>query len=162
MNASRPSIVLVFEFRQVEAGFLNVLGFISVILKFALDNYPESRFSFLGKSIGTQAFCYLESEAMQMNLSLADSKFIWLTPVWSREKYLQYMINFKNKSLFIIGDNDDHYSFSACQKIRSNSNSEVVVIERADHSLDNDLSVEETFLIHREVFNQICNFLSCD
>ncbi len=69
------------------------------------------------------------------------------------------MSNFNNSSLYIIGDDDPHYSHLSAKKISSNKNARIVVVPKADHSLDNDSSIEDTFRIHREVFNQICGFL---
>lgn len=59
-----------------------------------------------------------------------------------------------------IGDADSHYSQSSSHmKFNNKKEANIVIIPNADHSLDNDSSTEETFKIHREVYNQICNFL---
>lgn len=128
-------------------------------LQFAQTAYPNTAYSFLGKSIGTQALCYLKEVASVIKFNIDKSKYIWLTPVWKREECLDYMIHFNDKSLYIIGDADSHYSPSSHVKFSNNKESNIVVIPNADHSLDNDSSTEETLKIHREVFNQICNFL---
>ena len=121
--------------------------------------YPKINSSFLGKSIGTQALCLLKEVAVNIKFNLDAAKYVWLTPVWNREECLEYMVNFKSKSLYVIGDADSHYSQSSHMKFNNNKEAKIVVIPNADHSLDNDASTEETFKIHREVFNQICNFL---
>jgi hypothetical protein len=128
-------------------------------LQFSQTLYPKIASSFLGKSIGTQALCFLKEVADNIKFNIDTSKYVWLTPVWKREECLEYMINFKSKSLYIIGDADSHYSKSSHVKFDNNKEAKIVVIPNADHSLDNDSSTEETFKIHREVFNQICNFL---
>ncbi len=128
-------------------------------LQFAQTTYPNKAYSFLGKSIGTQALCFLKEVASTIKFNTDTAKYIWLTPVWKREECLDYMVNFKDKSLYIIGDADSHYSKSSHAKFSHNKEANIVVIPSADHSLDNDNSTEETFRIHREVFNQICDFL---
>ncbi len=164
LEKNKAVIIADYDFRLFNEGEdlnrIDVLNFcIKECLLFAQEKYPNGNFSFLGKSIGTQALCLISAEASKISFDFDKSKFVWLTPIWKREEYLQEMKIFKHKSLFIIGDNDSHYSDSSHQKIKTNPNAEVLVIAGADHSMDNDSSVEETFKIHREVFDRICDFL---
>lgn len=139
---------------------VDVLNFcVKECLAFACEKYPHAKFSFLGKSIGTQALCLLPKVALKYSFKVDDAKYIWLTPLWKKEEYLEHMARFQNKSLYVIGDKDSHYSVSSLQKITANPNATVAVIAGGDHSLDNNLSIEETFKIHREVFDHISNFI---
>ncbi len=165
LEKNRAVIIADYDFRLFEEDKdltrEEVLKFcVKECLAFGKDKYPKGKFAFLGKSIGTQAFCLLPEEAAKIGFDLDQSHFVWLTPVWKREDYLQVMSTFPAKSLYIIGDNDSHYSTESHQKIKANKNADVVVFSGADHSMDNDLSVEETFKIHRKVFEAICNFLT--
>lgn len=164
LERNKVVIIADYDFRLFEESEdlnrVDVLNFcIKECLLFGQEKYPEGEFSFIGKSIGTQALCLLPTEASKINFNCTKSKIIWLTPVWKREDCLQHMSSIQNKSLYIIGDNDSHYSASAHQKVKNNLNTEIVVINGADHSMDNDLDVEETFKIHRKVFDKICDFL---
>lgn len=164
LENNKTVIIADYDFRLFdESADLNRADALSFCLKeclmFAQENYPAGRFSFIGKSIGTQALCLLLAEASSIGFNLHNSKFVWLTPVWSREEYLEEMRNFPQRSLFLIGDNDSHYSVLSQKKVEMNPNAEVVVFIGADHSMDNDSSIEETFKIHSKVFEKICNFL---
>lgn len=131
--------------------------------KYASQHFPEIEEKiFLGKSIGTQALCFLEEVAAQEKFSLEKSKLIWLTPVFKFEGCLEKMCEVNQQSLFLIGDKDPHFSMEAVENVQMSKRSKVKVFPGADHSMDIGNNLEATMNCHQEVTREIVKFLKAD
>lgn len=133
---------------------------ISECLRFANQHYPGvDRKIFLGKSIGTQAMCFLEEVASKENYLLEGSKWIWMTPVFKFTDCLAPMATTKHSSLFLIGDKDPHFSLESVNKIKENSNTKMIVFAGADHSMDIGNNLDKTMQCHQDVTREVVRFI---
>lgn len=154
-----------YDFRFVDDGYPvskeEILkSCLSECLRFALKHYPHiQRKIFLGKSIGTQAMCYLDEVSSALNFSMKEAQLIWLTPVFMFPGCLAMMEKTKHNSLFIIGDKDPHYSLESVKKIQSNNLAQVKVFEGADHSMDIGNNLEKTMTCHQQVTHELIKFV---
>lgn len=105
-----------------------------------------SEILFIGKSIGTVVQVALEKRLKE---ELKNIKFtnIYLTPI---EKTYQLGMS---KALVICGTNDTWISKDTIDNIKNNKNIKLVIIEKANHSLNIDGDILESIDIIKNVIN---------
>jgi hypothetical protein len=96
-----------------------------------LSQRSYKKITLAGKSLGTIAMGHL----------LADERFqkaacIWLTPILTVEWLRSRIEQFRPRSLFIIGTEDQFYKPDHLKHLEAVTNGRAVVIEGVDHSLE--------------------------
>ena len=96
-----------------------------------LSQRSYKKITLAGKSLGTIAMGHL----------LADERFqkaacIWLTPILAVEWLRSRIEQFRPRSLFIIGTEDQFYKPDHLKHLEAVTNGRAVVIEGVDHSLE--------------------------
>lgn len=96
-----------------------------------LSQRAYEKITLVGKSLGTLAMGHL----------LADERFqkadcIWLTPILTDERLRSRIEQFRPRSLFILGTEDQFYRPDLLKHLEAVTNGKAVVIEGVDHSLE--------------------------
>lgn len=86
----------------------------------------------IGKSLGTRAMGHLLTAENQ----LREANAIWLTPVLRSERLCTQIKEWGRRSLMVIGTADPHFNQALLDEIQRETDSEMLIIEGADHSLE--------------------------
>ncbi len=124
----------------------------------ALQNKGYKTMALVGKSMGTLALSHL----LQHRNIPEGTRLIWLTPILTDSQLLQrFMQGYKGKkSIFITGNADNYFNADVLKNIKEMSNSEIVVIPHADHSLEIGGDCVASLETLKLVLNKIEDFLS--
>jgi hypothetical protein len=90
------------------------------------------RITLIGKSLGTRAMGHLLTTDDQ----LKEANAIWLTPVLRSESLCRQIKQWGRRSLIVIGTADPHYNQVLLDEIQGATDSKMLIIEGADHSLE--------------------------
>jgi predicted alpha/beta-hydrolase family hydrolase len=90
------------------------------------------KITLIGKSLGTRAMGHLLATEDQ----LRDANAIWLTPVLRSESLCRQIKEWGRRSLIVMGTVDPHYNQALLDEIQGATDSEILIIEGADHSLE--------------------------
>lgn len=128
-------------------------------LQFVQQKYPEYEYSFIAKSIGTSALCQISQRSSEFHFKFSECKTVWLTPLLNQENCFEEILKISNPSLLVMGTNDPQYLQSKFELLLQNKNIQSLLIPSADHSLNHNRVLHETFQIHKQVCDLICQFL---
>ncbi|MGD8226140.1 MAG: hypothetical protein PVH82_17495 [Desulfobacteraceae bacterium] len=110
----------------------------------------------VGKSLGTRAMGHLLTTDDQ----LRESNAIWLTPVLRSESLCSQIKEWGRRSLMVIGTADPHYNQALLDEIQGETDSEMLIIEGADHSLEIGGNVLQSLEAMQRVVRAIQAFLT--
>ncbi len=119
-----------------------------IINKCNLDSYTN--IYFISKSLGT-----LFAGEVSAQLSSYTIKNLFLTPI---EKTIPYMI--RRNCIAVTGSIDKAFPASCIDYVRSNSKSEIVIIDEADHSLEAEFNIHRNMEILQQVIKLCEDFVS--
>jgi dienelactone hydrolase len=98
----------------------------------ASSRRPYTRFTLLGKSLGTLA----TGQLVATRPELATARTVWLTPLLGNDRLVGQMQRHRGPSLIAIGTADRAYDAQALATIQGETGAKVIVVDGADHSLD--------------------------
>lgn len=119
----------------------------SIINKCTLNSY--SNIYFISKSIGT-----LFAGELSLQMSEYNIKNLFLTPLKETIPYIK-----STNCLSVTGSRDNFFPSSSIDYVRNNVESELVIIEDADHNLETEISVEKNLEILQQIVNVYEKFL---
>lgn len=125
---------------------------LSAIEKSASDA-DYSQYTFIAKSIGTIALTYLLQKP-----SFHSANAVWLTPLLKREDVYNSLLINENNSICIIGDKDPHFITDRVEAIKNNKNLRTIVINDANHSLEEQQDSLKSIEILKEVIIELNEF----
>ncbi|UNL86933.1 alpha/beta family hydrolase [Priestia koreensis] len=120
-----------------------------------LSTHEFEEVLFVAKSIGTAALSYI----LTHEPSYAKHDVIWLTPLLNARNVHENMLRCENRSLAIMGTNDDFYDVHAAEELQNSECIDFVKIEGADHSLEKN-NVHQSLGLLRDVLQHIEEFVS--
>lgn len=97
-----------------------------------LEARSYQEITLIGKSLGTRAMGHLLTTDDQLGKANA----IWLTPVLRSERLCMQIREWGRRSLIVIGTADPHFNQALLDEIQRETDSEMLIIEGADHSLE--------------------------
>ncbi|NNG07285.1 MAG: hypothetical protein HKM90_06080 [Desulfobacteraceae bacterium] len=97
-----------------------------------LEGRSYQEITLIGKSLGTRAMGHLLTTEDQ----LREANAIWLTPVLRSERLCTQIKEWGRRSLMVIGTADPHFNQALLDEIQRETDSEMLIIEGADHSLE--------------------------
>jgi predicted alpha/beta-hydrolase family hydrolase len=109
----------------------------------------------IGKSMGTRAMAHLIAN----EAGFADCRDVWLTPVL-RDPKVREQIKSRRHALVVIGTADPYYDSGYLAGLRANTQSEVMAVEGADHSMEIQGDVGSSLMILEKVTRAIQGFVS--
>ena len=121
-----------------------------------LEGGPYRRMTLIGKSLGTRAMGHLLTTEDQ----LKEAHAIWLTPVLRSESLCRQIKEWGRRSLIVIGTADPHYNQALLDEIRGATDSEMLVVEGADHSLEIGGDVLRSLDAMQQVIHAIQSFVA--
>lgn len=121
---------------------------ISIIMKCSLDSYSD--IYFISKSLGTLFAGEVSGRLKHYNI-----KNLFLTPL---VKTVPYMLD--RKCIAVTGSIDEAFPDSSIDYVRKNSDSEVVIIEAADHALETESNIHRNLEILQQVIKLCEDFVS--
>ena len=104
----------------------------SAAVQAARSHAPHTRCVLIGKSLGSFALAHLALNEP----GLKTSAFVWLTPLLRNPFVQQAFTEAAPRSLLILGDADPHYDAEQLERARHASGAQVLLIPRANHSLE--------------------------
>ena len=104
----------------------------SAAVQAARAHAPHPRCVLIGKSLGSFALAHLALNEP----ALKTSAFVWLTPLVRNPFVQQAFAEAAPRSLLILGDADPHYDAEQLERARQSSGAQVLLIPRANHSLE--------------------------
>ncbi len=110
----------------------------------------------IGKSLGTRAMGHLLTTDDQ----LREANAIWLTPVLRSESLCRQIKEWGRRSLIVIGTADPHYNQALLGEIQGATDSEMLIIEGANHSLEIGEDVLRSFDALQRVIRAIQAFVT--
>lgn len=122
----------------------------------ALAQRPYEQVTLIGKSIGTLAMGHL----LTTEAKLAPAQAVWLTPLLRNDNLRSQIKLCGQRSLFIIGTADPHYSPNHLAELQKATKGEVVVIEGADHSLEIKGKVSQSLKAMEQVIDAMQAFFT--
>ncbi|MBT2681752.1 alpha/beta hydrolase [Bacillus sp. ISL-35] len=146
-----------YSFSRQELSSLNEGDFAKGVLlaiDTAINDKKYSHFYIVAKSIGTKALSYLVDHTM-----FKDAKVIWLTPLLQNDAVFKAMVNSNHEGLCVIGEKD-HFCFieERFEKIKTNPNLILKVVEGGNHSLELDNDPIKSIEILKSVISYINEF----
>ena len=111
----------------------------------------------IGKSLGTRAMGHL----LTTDDHLREANAIWLTPVLRSEKLCRQIKEWGRRSLIVIGTADPHYNQALLDEIQGATDSEMLIVEGADHSLEIGGDVLRSLDAMQKVIRAIQVFVTC-
>lgn len=109
-----------------------LMGDVTAAWDAASSRHPYTRFTLLGKSLGTLAMGQLVATMPE----LATAGTVWLTPLLGNDHLVGQMQRHRGPSLIAIGTADQAYDAQALAAIQGETGAEVIVVYGAGHSLD--------------------------
>jgi hypothetical protein len=109
----------------------------------------------VGKSLGTLAMGYL----LTTEVSLAQAKAIWLTPLLWNDMLCSQIKQAIPRSLFVAGTQDPHYNPHGLSEAADATGGEMVIIDGADHSLEIKGDVLASLQALEQVMRAVQQFL---
>jgi predicted alpha/beta-hydrolase family hydrolase len=113
------------------------------------------KITLIGKSLGTRAMGHLLATEDQ----LREANAIWLTPVLRSESLCRQIKEWGRRSLLVIGTVDPHYNQALLDEIQGATDSEILIIEGADHSLEIGGNVLQSLEAMQRIVRAIQAFL---
>jgi len=121
-----------------------------------LDAGSYQRITLIGKSLGTRAMGHLLTTEDQ----LREAHAIWLTPVLRSESLCRQIKEWGRPSLIVIGTADPHYNQAVLDEIQGATDSEMLIVEGADHSLEVGGDVLRSLDAMQQVVHAIQSFVT--
>lgn len=146
----RPDYRLLSGAEQNEWFFTDV----TAACRMVLDQRSYRGVILVGKSMGTRAMAHLIANESGFD----ECRDIWLTPV-IRDPTVREQLNGRRHALVMIGTADPYYDSNYLAGLRANTQSEVVVVEGADHSLESRGDVGGSLMILDRVIRAIQVFI---
>ena len=110
----------------------------------------------IGKSLGTRAMGHLLTTDDQVR----EAKAIWLTPVLRSERLCTQIMEWGRRSLIVIGTADPHFNEALLDNLKRETDSEMLIIEGADHSLEIGGDVLRSLAAMEKVIRAIQSFVA--
>ena len=110
----------------------------------------------IGKSLGTRAMGHL----LTADDELREANAIWLTPVLRSERLCTQIMEWGKRSLIVIGTADPHFNQALLDEIKRETDSEMLIIEGADHSLEIGGDVLRSLAAMEKVIRAIQSFVT--
>lgn len=120
------------------------------------DYQVYEKVTIIGKSLGTLAMGHLLPHYQQ--LKKADA--IWLTPLFHNEKLVKEILECPQRSLFITGSADSCYVEENATRILQETESELLLIENGNHSLEIKDNIFSSIEAMSKVLTGIKQFLN--
>jgi len=131
------------------------LSDVTAACKMVSSQRPYQKVTLIGKSLGTVAMSHL----LTSDNMFEKAKAVWLTPVFSNERFRKQIQQCPQQSLFVIGTADPHYDPKYLARFKADTKREILVIDGADHSLE----IEDNLFLCLQVMERtmlaIKNFL---
>ena len=121
-----------------------------------LEGRSYQEITIIGKSLGTRAMGHLLTADDQ----LREANAIWLTPVLRSERLCTQIREWGRRSLMVIGTADPHFNQALLDEIQRETDSEMLIIEGADHSLEIGGDVLRSLAAMEQVIRAIQAFVS--
>jgi pimeloyl-ACP methyl ester carboxylesterase len=119
--------------RQSDAALDRTLGEdAAAVLETGLKNQAYTRFTLLGKSLGTLAMAAL----LDRKPDLSNAACIWLTPVLDNPNLIRQLQRGNNPGLLAIGTADHYYDPEILNPLKARPNLRYLTFPGADHSLE--------------------------
>ncbi len=125
------------------------------VMDVVLSRQIFERIILIGKSIGTLAM----GEILTKYEKLKHADVVWLTPLLNQETLVEQMMKLKNRSLMIAGTADPMYVEKNAKKIIENTNTELLAIPNADHSMEIEGNVIESIQVMKKILESIKAFI---
>jgi len=122
----------------------------------ALAQRSYQQVTLVGKSLGTVAMSHL----LANDARFAQSRLVWLTPVLRNDEVRVQIQHSGSRALIAIGTADPFYDPAYLADLQAAAKSEVVVVDRADHSLEIAGDVQQSLQILERVTRAIEAFVS--
>ncbi|AWB46915.1 alpha/beta hydrolase [Paenibacillus sp. CAA11] len=126
-------------------------------VEFTIDNAIKNKkycnYYVVAKSIGTITLGYLLNHTR-----LKEAKVVWLTPLLQRNDVFNAMVNNSNKGLCIIGDKDRCYIVDRYEKLKSNQNMKLKMIDGGNHNLELDGEPIKSIEVLKNIISVIDEF----
>ncbi len=113
-----------------------------------------TRITFVGKSMGT----LLLAKILEQGLNL-ETEFIWLTPLLKNQQFFEVITTKSHQGIFFIGSSDQHYDPVLLEQVRAANNSQVIIFEGANHSLEIRGDVLSSINIQTQIVKNINEFV---
>ncbi|MEK3805333.1 alpha/beta hydrolase [Metabacillus sp. SLBN-84] len=123
------------------------------VIDTVLSAHSYEHFYLIGKSLGTIALA-----AELGRTAFLDAKIVWLTPLLKRDDVFEGMYTSKKRGLCIIGDSDPCYDQERFEKLSGNAFLERVLINGADHSLEDSEDAVGSVDVLKDVMLKIKRF----
>ncbi|HEX4926072.1 MAG TPA: alpha/beta family hydrolase [Bdellovibrionales bacterium] len=97
------------------------------------------RLTLAGKSLGTRGLAHLSSSGSlesPRGRGLEKIEFVWLTPLFGEPEVWDAILKSHDRSIFVIGTEDPHFTPGKVERLGRKPGCEVVVLEGADHALE--------------------------
>jgi predicted alpha/beta-hydrolase family hydrolase len=122
----------------------------------ALVQRSYQKVTLVGKSLGTVAMSHL----LATGAGFAQSRLVWLTPVLRNDEVRAQIRRSGPRALVAIGTADPFYDPAYLGDLPAAVESEVVVVDGADHSLEIVGNVQQSLQILQQVTRAIQAFVS--
>jgi predicted alpha/beta-hydrolase family hydrolase len=129
---------------------------VSAAARAALAHREYATFTVVGKSLGTVAITHL----LESELALKPQACIYLTPLLTNEQKESETIRACPRKLLVIGTADRYYNPDLLAEVVEATQSEVLLIEGADHSLEYPGDAVRSVQALETVVRKIHEFLS--
>lgn len=131
-----------------------LLGDVKAACNAALAMRVYQQITLVGKSLGTLAMGHLIGDAR-----FKDADCIWLTPLLRNERLIAQIEQNAPRSLFVIGTADPVYDAAHLADVKAATESEAVVIEGANHSMEIEGHTERSLDALVQIMRAVQSFL---
>jgi hypothetical protein len=121
----------------------------------ALAQRNYKRVTSVGKSIGTRAIGHL----LATEEPLPSLRCVWLTPILRNGMLRAQIKQRPHRALFVVGASDSHYYPDMLAEVRQATAGQVIVIDKADHSLEITGDIVQSIHILEGLIAEIQKFL---
>ena len=146
-----------FQFSAREQRASWILSDAHAAVQSGVSQRPYRQVIFVGKSLGTLSIAGLVNIDTGKDLSA-----VWITPLLNQPLLVDAAINFKGRSLYIVGTGDDTYIPENLEKIKANTDSRVIFVENANHSLEIPNDINSSVEIIQDVMHAVGEFLDSE
>lgn len=115
-----------------------------------------TRLTLVGKSLGTRSMSHLLTQADNLPATQA----IWLTPLLTSDHVFARLLNIRQHSLHVIGTGDRFYQARRWQELRALPQTDMLLVQDADHSLNLPGDIPASLDILKRVMRGVQHFLS--
>lgn len=124
----------------------------------AIQQRPYTHLTLIGKSIGTLALGHL----LTTRSSLSITRYVWLTPLLRDATLRMQITNHPHRALFVIGTQDYEYDQALLASVEQATDSESVVIDQANHSLEIEGDLGASLQAMAQVIHAIQHFINLE